>query len=67
MHCILGKYIINRIIFVLINIMKTFFALIALAAAAQPVEEETHLMTIAEALENINRPPSQRKSSKSRR
>ena len=36
--------------------MKTFFALIALAAAAQPVEEETHLMTIAEALESINGP-----------
>ena len=34
--------------------MKTFFALAALAQAAQP-EEETHLMTIAEALAKVNK------------
>jgi hypothetical protein len=42
--------------------MKTFFALVAIAAAAQPTEE-THLMTISEALEKINGPTRKTKRS----
>jgi hypothetical protein len=48
--------------------MKTFFALVAIvaaAAAAQPTEE-THLMTISEALEKINGPKNNGRSSSRR-